>query len=414
MSQRIISLQAENVKRIKAVNIRPDGSLVVIGGKNAQGKSSTLDAVEYALHGKSSHPGEPIRRGEKKAVVIVETDKYKVTRRFTPKGTSLVVEDRTTKGVRFSSPQKLLDELVGDFCFDPLAFASMEPKAQADLLKRLVGLDFSKLDAERKAAFEERTGVNREVRNLESKLEGLDLDKGAPEEEVDVGELGAEMQRKIQVNAANASERKAIEEAQAGIETAKQKVLEMERDLEEARAEVKAKENDLEARKIICDGLVDLDIEEVRSRIDEADGTNARVRSNREYRKLTGEIDAARTRAATLSTKIEAVDQTKEKDLASAKFPLKGLGFDGDIVMLNGLPFDQASSAERLKVSVAMGIRLNPDFKVMLIRDGSLLDEDHLTMVASMAEEAGAQVWLERVSEGDEVQVVIEDGMVKE
>ena len=41
---KIIELQAENVKRLKAVDITPDGTLQVIGGRNAQGKSSVLDA----------------------------------------------------------------------------------------------------------------------------------------------------------------------------------------------------------------------------------------------------------------------------------------------------------------------------------------------------------------------------------
>ena len=33
---RIIKLQAENVKRIKAVEISPTGDLVIISGRNAQ------------------------------------------------------------------------------------------------------------------------------------------------------------------------------------------------------------------------------------------------------------------------------------------------------------------------------------------------------------------------------------------
>ena len=49
----ILKLEAENVKRLKAVAIRPHGSVVKVGGKNGQGKSSTLDAIMYALGGKS-------------------------------------------------------------------------------------------------------------------------------------------------------------------------------------------------------------------------------------------------------------------------------------------------------------------------------------------------------------------------
>ena len=37
---KIIKLQAENVKRLKAIEITPAGNTVIITGKNAQGKSS--------------------------------------------------------------------------------------------------------------------------------------------------------------------------------------------------------------------------------------------------------------------------------------------------------------------------------------------------------------------------------------
>ena len=58
---KILKLTAENLLRLKAVEITPDGELVVVGGRNAQGKTSVLDAIEMALGGKrkippSSHP----------------------------------------------------------------------------------------------------------------------------------------------------------------------------------------------------------------------------------------------------------------------------------------------------------------------------------------------------------------------
>ncbi len=45
----IISLQAENIKRLTAVEIKPDGALVQITGRNGAGKSSVLDAIWWAL-----------------------------------------------------------------------------------------------------------------------------------------------------------------------------------------------------------------------------------------------------------------------------------------------------------------------------------------------------------------------------
>jgi len=87
-------------------------------------------------------------------------------------------------------------------------------------------------------------------------------------------------------------------------------------------------------------------------------------------------------------------------------------GLDDPGVTLDGVPFEQASSAEQLRCSVAMGLALNPKLRVLLIRDGSLLDEDSLRMVAEMADAQGAQVWLERVGDGV-AGVLIEDGEVR-
>ena len=52
----IVTLEAENIKRLKAVEITPEGNLVVVGGKNAQGKSSVMDSIAYALGGKKLVP----------------------------------------------------------------------------------------------------------------------------------------------------------------------------------------------------------------------------------------------------------------------------------------------------------------------------------------------------------------------
>jgi len=59
-----------------------------------------------------------------------------------------------------------------------------------------------------------------------------------------------------------------------------------------------------------------------------------------------------------------------------------------------------------------MGLAMNPKLKVLLIRDGSLLDEDNLKLIADMAKEADGQVWIERVGKGEEVSVIIEEGEV--
>jgi len=48
---KIVKLTAENVKRLRAVEITPDGNTVVISGRNGQGKTSVLDSIWFALGG---------------------------------------------------------------------------------------------------------------------------------------------------------------------------------------------------------------------------------------------------------------------------------------------------------------------------------------------------------------------------
>jgi hypothetical protein len=81
-------------------------------------------------------------------------------------------------------------------------------------------------------------------------------------------------------------------------------------------------------------------------------------------------------------------------------------------VTYRGLPFDQASSAEQLRVSVAIAMAAHPKLRVLRIKDGSLLDERSLAMLEEMAEAADYQVWVERVDTSGAVGIVMEDGAI--
>ena len=88
----IVGLQVENFKRIKAVEIIPQGNTVIISGANGQGKTSILDAIWTALGGAKADKAlgtiEPIRDGEKKAVISVDLGDIKVTRKWTSNDSS--------------------------------------------------------------------------------------------------------------------------------------------------------------------------------------------------------------------------------------------------------------------------------------------------------------------------------------
>jgi len=402
---KIVQLTAENIKRLQAVTITPDGNMEIIGGDNAQGKTSLLDSIEMALNGGKSIPPNPIRKGQKKARVVIDLGELKVERRFTNKGSILEVK---SNGVIQSSPQRILDELIGKLTFDPLGFINMKPVDQLKTLKDLVGIDFDDLDAKRQTLYAERAEVNRDVKNLEGQLEGIP-DETAPEAPIVVAALLAEIEQAEQHNQKSA-------EAQRQAEIIAAEIVALNAELERLREraiQIKADKARLDAECAAIEIPAPQDTSELKAQLQSAEAVNQKVRDAEERKRVEKLLTSKRSESTKLTLAIEGVDNEKEIRLTKAKFPVEGLSLGEDGVLLNQLPLEQASSAEALKLSVAMGFALHPRLKVLLIRDGSLLDENSLKTVAEMAQEHDGQVWIERVSKGSECSVIIEDGLVK-
>lgn len=418
--QTITRLEVSNVKRLRAVTINPQGNLVVIGGDNANGKTSVLDSIAMAIGGKDAVPERPIREGQTRASIILETEELIVERQFKANsGSTLTVKSKD--GAKLASPQSILDALTSRIAFDPLGFIHLEPKKQAETLRKLVGIDFTELDAQRKAAYDSRTDLNRKVKETEALLASAPYDPELPKEEVSLEEITQRVQQLSAKANENAKIREKlvaavddVDEAESIVEQRKTQLAAAQEALtfaEDTLKRIIATRDDLKAKVA---ALVDPDPAGATNAAREAEQQNVRIRANAAAFKNNQELFRLRKEANAKTDEIEKIDAQKAKTLEEAEFPVDELSFDETGVVYRGVPFAQASGAEQLRVSMAVAIALNPALKVCLIRDGSLLDDKNLALVAQIAAEKGAQVWLERVGHGEEVSVVIEDGQVSE
>tara|TARA_R110002050_G_scaffold191532_11_gene326353 strand:- start:410 stop:1708 length:1299 start_codon:yes stop_codon:yes gene_type:complete len=426
---KIIQLEAQNVKRLRAVTIRPDGSLVVIGGDNANGKTSVLDSIAMALGGANEIPTLPVRQGEDKAVVIVELDDGIIIKRTFTKagGTSLKV---TTKdGASYPSPQAILDKLTGKLTFDPLAFTRLDAKKQAEALRNLVGYDTAALDAQRKKLYEERTVQNRVAASAAAKVETMPFHADAPAEPVDTAAVMAELQA-ARDHAEEATEldrsidavnqevivvNEAMGVLTVEIEECERRLLELREQHEynltivlpnlRKRAEI-ARDALANHGKPIAEGPI-------KEKLSTAACLNRQVSENAARAEALRAAQAEKDKGEALTSQIAEIDTQKAEALAKVTFPVPDLGFDDNGVTYRGVPFSQASAAEQLRVSVAIAAAFNPKLKVMLVKDGSLLDAKSLALLGELAVEHDLQVWVERVGKGAEVAVIIEDGAVE-
>lgn len=399
---RIVTLQAENIKRLRAVEITPQDDVVVIAGRNAQGKSSVLDAIWMALAGAdgAKQTKRPIRDGEEKASVRLDLGDLVVTRKWTKAGSTLEVAAKD--GAKYPSPQTILDGLIGRLSFDPLAFANEDPKKQRQMLVDVLELPFDpdELAMQRQTLYDKRTDVNRDGKRLVAQRDGLPVvPEGTPDEEVSAAAIADELRQAEEQNrklATLAHER----DVQAD------RVTTLEQELEAAK--VRLAEFDAEMTK----APAEIDAAPIRERLAQVDATNAAVRAKKERAHLDAEITRHAERSQRLTQEIEKLDDARDDAIAAASMPLEGLSFDETGVLYQGVPFSQASSAERLRVGTAMAMVLNPKIRVIRITDGSLLDSENLALIEEMAGEHDFQVWIERVDETGTVGITIEDGQI--
>ena len=452
---KLISLEAQNVKRLKAVSITFNGKSAIIGGDNGAGKSSTLDAIEMALGGARSIPAEPIRKGEQSARVVLDLEDIIVTREFSDGGgTTLVVKAKD--GSKISSPQKLIDELTGRTMRDPLAFTRLEPKAQLKLLKELVGLDTAGLDAERQKLYDDRTEAGRDYTGRKNQLDAMPewpeagtVEK-TPEQATPKLKTTAELAKQLDAARDHNQKRADVVESCNGFRA---EIRQAEADIAKAKAQIdtwtkmlaKAEHakaglvKDLAQEEKAADAIKPVDTDPIIAAIAAVEGENqnelvetarlnseayaaarahnAKVQANIAKRDMTDLFRQCKEAYDDLTEKIEAIDKEKAALLAKATFPVKGLGFGLQGVTYKDLPFEQASSAEQLRVSTAIALALCPDrpdaIKLLLVRDGSLLDDQSLEAMLKQVADSQGVVIIERVGKGSEVTVVIEDGMVK-
>lgn len=407
---KVIGIEAENFKRLRVVHLDVRDGVTVIAGQNAQGKSSLLDALAAALGGGKQIPAQPIRKGAKKASVVVETSTVKVTRTFTEGGSSLKVEAKD--GTALKSPQQVLDALIGDLTFDPLAFARMKPADQVAALKKATGLDFSELDAERVKVETMRRDIGRDRDRLAAVVKSLQvLEPDA--KTVDTSEVLEQLQAARAKVQEHDSARKALAAVGVRVDELLKRRAALAAEIEEVDAKITKGRQWMLTEGVTISRLIDPDVAGLEQKLADAGIINQRALQAEQARKAKADLADAEKAYAGHTRRLEDIAEDKESLIRAAKLPVKGLSFTDEALTLNGVPFVQASTSEQIRAAVAIAMAQNPALKILMVREGSLLDDAAMQDLMTIAAEHGAQVLVERVGKSaDGMGVVIQDGEV--
>lgn len=395
---KIQQLNINNFQRVEVAKIAPSNHLIVFAGKNAMGKSSSLNAIEANICGHSTRNNpRPIREGATKGDITTVLDNgLTVVRKYSASGTTLTV--KSEDGGKYG--QAKLSGLIGSLGMDVSQFTTLGEKEQLDTLLKVTEMPFDlpELDGKIKTTRDERTAVNRRTKELEAQaLQYAGYAPDLPPVELSVSALLEQHREGETSNHELNKATKAVEGWTGAVERIKRELADAERQLAEAKA-------------YVANAPAPVDLQAISAQIANAEEINREVRRKAEGQKIKANAEASKAEGDKLTAEIEALEASKTEGLAAAVMPVEGLTFDTDGLLYKGIPFSRASDAEKILVSVAMMIALKPELRSLIVRNGNNLDDAHLEQLRTMAETHDFQIFIEIVAEHGEFEYTFHDG----
>lgn len=296
MSVKITALQAENVKRIKAVQIEPAPTgLTIVGGNNNQGKTSVLDALAWALGGEKYRPAAAAREGAVSPPHLRVALSNGIIVERKGKNGSLTVTDPTGK----RAGQTLLNEFVEQLALDLPRFLNASDKDKADTLLKIIGVgdQLAAMDQRIKALYDKRTAIGQIASQKKAYADEMQEYPDAPAEPVSALNLIRRQQDILARNGENQRKRARAAELDHLVQTLQQKVAALAGQLSAAQEEYDAALRDLDtARKSAAD-LEDESTAEIEASLAEIEETNRKVRANMDKARAHPAADGRRSAA---------------------------------------------------------------------------------------------------------------------
>lgn len=420
----ITSLEVQDFKRVSLVRYEPKASgLTVIGGRNAQGKTSTLDAVKMLFGGEKFTPTSAVRDGADKGLLKGQlSNGLAVEVSVTLKGAYYKITDPDGKKAGIT----LLKETVGELALDLGRFMAASDKDKAKTLLRIIGVDLTPFEERHAKLYSEREGIGRLRDRAKHHAEAMPYNEAVGSELLTPSDIMAELEVKVGKNAKNREIRTKVEAFRANIVRQEMRVkdaglsiADLESRLEEARREhdtrltdLKRMQSDLAEATKAAAAVQDEDVTALKDRLAQIESTNAEVRKNLDREKSLAEAEGYAEEYRALSGQIEANQAEQRALLEGAAMPLDGLSVEAGVLTYAGKAWDCMGDADRLRVATSIVRKVNPSCGFVLLDGLERMDMDTLRGFGAWLKEQGLQVLGTKVSSGPECSIIIEDGVV--
>jgi DNA repair exonuclease SbcCD ATPase subunit len=442
---KVIGLSISGIRKLKAVEMKFEekGGLIQIKGKNRQGKTSVLDALEILLRGTSYLEKDMITHGEDRAEIIAEIGEYRVKRVITGKSNRIEITNKDGLKVA-SKPQAFLDKLVNSLTFDPRPFLNKTPDQKLKFMMDLFNIDFSKEDEEIRDKESERLFIGRTIKKeipVVAKEQEIDTKAlVARESEINrhnnelhknyestktetvkaVYKFNAEQEKihddkitkKDDLEKMEADRNRLIEEL-ARLDSEMENCVETLKSMPDAEPEKKLEE---EIEKIKKPDYIETELEEIAVKLKDAEETNRKAKVYQEYLKVIKDEETKKANYDKLTEQIKTIRESKKKKLTEIKIPVEGLEIREDGIYHNNIFSENWSESEGLKLSSQLCVSMDPKLRAVFIDKAESYDNKSLKDLEEWAVNNDIQAFLTIVSDDqpddEEGVIYIEEGEV--
>ncbi|RLI52205.1 hypothetical protein DRO61_00310 [Candidatus Bathyarchaeota archaeon] len=369
----------------------------------------------------------------------------------------LVITDKD--GAKVKSPASALEQITGDISFDVDRFLQLAKtpsgtqskegvKKQIEMLKAFIPKEAQKemmaIDIRRKEIVEKRTENNSQIKFLEEQnnheFTDVDLEKYGElksSEEVDkkLNDLGEAIEKWQKANSKTSEiEREIVEMENLAkqLDGEKEKwnvvknfidsmepykkeqktanmlvnVAKFKNELgesiglmSEAKESLPKKQEDLDKFKAWLEKNKKPSTESLLEQKAAIDEWNKKASEVVKIKERHVEIQKKKNLSVKMTEEINKCVKDKKQVFIDNPLPVKGLEFTEDKVLYKGLEFNenQHPTSVIIGVGVKIAMAMNPNLKIIIIRDGSLLDKKLYNGILTMVEKNGYQLFIEMV-----------------
>jgi hypothetical protein len=438
---KILSAEIVNFKNISQKRVDFDGKSAIIIGKNNAGKSSLIQAIMSPLDSKMV-PDKAIKEGEERGSIELEIGgvlrdklvRYTVGMYFSPENSKGRLSVTNDEDGQLPNTRTAISDLVGVIGFDMMDFIRLgktkdgrvsKPgvREQIEILKKLMPQEVIEklyaLDKEHEKAYSDRAEINKDIKYKSTMLEGHgysqeDIEKYSEVKDASkVKESMSNLSSEIEKHSGVVSK---LEGKKSEFVLLEGTIARLTAELEKAKKDKESLSAEIKAGEVWLEKNTKPDIDTLSKELEEINAHNEKHKGVVELEKSKESLGDSVKQATDITNRLSAIKDEKKAIFGNNPLPVKGLTFDDEQIMLKGLPLNdgQINTATLIGIGCRIGMAMNPNLRLMIIKDGSLLDQKTLNFILKICEDKGYQVLIEMVDqEGGDLSVQFTEDYIK-